>query len=76
MRWLLATFLALWPVLSSATSNPAELAARAASELDQAGLALQAAEGARDRVDAFTRIVRGYESGLAAFWPLLFPPVA
>ena len=65
MRFLFALVLMLWP-LAGAANDPAAMAARAASELDQAALALQAAEGARDRVDALTRIVRAYERGLSA----------
>ncbi|MEL7344269.1 MAG: peptidoglycan DD-metalloendopeptidase family protein [Pseudomonadota bacterium] len=65
MRYLCALLFALWP-LASAASDPAGMAARAAAELDQAALALQGADGARDRVDALTRIVRAYESGLSA----------
>ena len=41
-------------------------ARRAAQALAQAAVALQEAEGARDRVDALTRTVRAYEDGLAA----------
>lgn len=66
MRWFLVLTLAISATALYAGRDPAQLAARAAADLDQAGLALQAAEGARDRVDALTRIVRAYETGLAA----------
>lgn len=65
-RWLWTLALLACPLSASAEGDPAALAAKAAADLDQAALALQAAEGARDRVDALTRIVRAYEGGLTA----------
>lgn len=49
-----------------AQSDPAATADRAAAMLVDAGNLLQAAEGARDRVEALTATVRAYEEGLVA----------
>ena len=43
-----------------------QTAAQAAEMLEQAGFALLAAQGARDRVEALTQTVRAYEEGLLA----------
>lgn len=49
-----------------AETDPITAARSAALALNQAGLALKEAEGARDRVAALTRTIRAYEEGLAA----------
>jgi len=49
-----------------AETDPAITARRAAQKLDQAAMALQDAEGARDRVAALTQTVQAYEEGLVA----------
>ncbi|OIP83215.1 MAG: peptidase M23 [Rhodobacterales bacterium CG2_30_65_12] len=49
-----------------AQSGPTESARVAMEDLRAAGEALEAANGARDRVAALTRTVQAYESGLAA----------
>lgn len=51
---------------SVAASGVAEDAAEASAELQQAVAALQAAEGAKDRVAALTQTIKAYEEGLAA----------
>lgn len=58
---------ALWAGQGAAQpSDPAGAALAAAAQLEQATLALQEADSARDRVRALTDTVRAYESGLAA----------
>ncbi|APG48456.1 murein hydrolase activator EnvC family protein [Phaeobacter porticola] len=49
-----------------ASGDPARAAQAAASQLETATIALQQAEGARDRVAALTETIRAYEAGLAA----------
>ncbi len=61
---LLALTLVAAPVCAAET--PAEAARAAAAELEAATMALQEAEGARDRVAALTVTVRAYEAGLQA----------
>ena len=64
-----AAFLAILlclPLTLWAQTDPVQTARRAAVMLDQAGLALQDASGARDRVAALTQTVRAYEEGLTA----------
>ncbi|WP_426034329.1 murein hydrolase activator EnvC family protein [Cypionkella sp. TWP1-2-1b2] len=51
---------------SAAPAGVAEDAAQASAELQQAVAALQAAEGAKDRVAALTQTIKAYEEGLAA----------
>lgn len=51
---------------SAALGGVAEDAAQASAELQQAVAALQAAEGAKDRVAALTQTIKAYEEGLAA----------
>jgi murein hydrolase activator len=46
--------------------DAAQTAAQAATMLQEAGFALLAAEGARNRVEALTQTVRAYEEGLLA----------
>ncbi|MFV0515098.1 MAG: murein hydrolase activator EnvC family protein [Jhaorihella sp.] len=59
--------LTLWAGAAFAQQDdPAQAALAAAKQLEQATLALQDAEGARDRVRALTETVRAYEAGLAA----------
>lgn len=62
----LAIALALCPAAAAADADPAALAEEAAALLADAALKLEAAEGARDRIDALTETVRAYETGLAA----------
>ena len=50
----------------AAAETVAEQAARASADLLAAVDALQAADGARDRVSALTQTIRAYEEGLAA----------
>lgn len=57
---------ALLPGGAAAQSDPAHMARRAASMLNQAGLALQDARKARARVAALTQTVLAFEEGLAA----------
>lgn len=68
MRRLLASVLLL-PLLcgtAMAQSDSADLALRAASQLDSAHRALNDAAGARDRVAALTQTIAAYETGLNA----------
>ncbi|GKY86334.1 murein hydrolase activator EnvC family protein [Sinisalibacter aestuarii] len=68
MKWpalFLAGALALGGGASAQTETP-DTAWDAMEELRAAGDALEAAEGARDRVAALTQTVQAYESGLAA----------
>ncbi|MCI5085157.1 MAG: peptidase M23, partial [Rhodovulum sp.] len=58
--WLVAVL----PVMAQV--DPVSTARRAAQQLDRAGIALQDAEGARDRVAALTQTVQAYEEGLIA----------
>ncbi len=58
--WLVAVLPAMAQV------DPVSTARRAAQQLDRAGIALQDAEGARDRVAALTQTVQAYEEGLIA----------
>lgn len=53
-----------WPAF--AQTDPVLEARRAAQQIDMAGMALQDAKGAQDRVAALTQTVRAYESGLVA----------
>ena len=57
---------AIWCQPAASQQTPAELAAMAADRLDAAQAGLEAASGARDRVDALTRTIRAYEDGLNA----------
>ncbi len=59
MIWLGAS-----PVLAQNAASEAALAA--AQQLEQASIALNEAEGARDRVKALTDTIQAYESGLSA----------
>ncbi|KAJ57422.1 peptidase M23B [Actibacterium mucosum KCTC 23349] len=63
---LFAVALTCLPCVLAAQTDPVQTARRAAVMLDQAGLALQDASGARDRVAALTQTVRAYEEGLTA----------
>lgn len=65
---LRAAFLALLLSVGAAAARdgPADAARAAAGLLEQAALALQEAESARDRVRALTGTVHAYEAGLAA----------
>lgn len=66
LRAVLLTLL-LWSGSAAAQApDPAEAARAAAAQLEEATLALQEADKARDRVKALTETVRAYEAGLAA----------
>ena len=58
--------LMLWGGAAAAETDPAEAAQNAALLLEQAGIALNEADSARDRVRALTATVQAYEAGLAA----------
>jgi len=62
---LLALLLAV-PAAAQEDTGPAAQARAAAQALDTAAEALAAAEGARNRVKALTRVIRAYEDGLEA----------
>lgn len=62
---ILATCLSAGASLGQ-SSDPATTARRAAQMLDQAGMALQDAQSANDRVAALTQTIRAYEEGLTA----------
>jgi len=62
---LLALRLAV-PAAAQEDTGPAAQARAAAQALDTAAEALAAAEGARNRVKALTRVIRAYEDGLEA----------
>jgi len=61
-----ALALTLCAGIALAQSDPSITAKRAAAQLEAASVALQEAEGARDRVAALTRTVQAYEEGLLA----------
>lgn len=63
---LRAALLAMLLASPLAAETPAEAAREAVTLLEGASLALQEAEGARDRVAALTATVKGYEAGLKA----------
>lgn len=52
--------------LAMAQTDPAETARQATGMLEEAAIALQEADGARDRVEALTQTVLAYEHGLDA----------
>ncbi|WGH77220.1 murein hydrolase activator EnvC family protein [Jannaschia ovalis] len=59
--------LLLWALLAGAAqAQSADTARRAAGQLAEAALALDAAQSAGDRVTALTGVVRAYETGLSA----------
>ncbi|WP_293573392.1 peptidase M23 [Phaeobacter sp.] len=67
MTWVGPAALALSVTATDqVAADPAADARNAASQLEQAAFALQAADSARDRVSALTETVRAYEAGLAA----------
>ncbi|WP_407926017.1 murein hydrolase activator EnvC family protein [Cochlodiniinecator piscidefendens] len=55
-----------FPATLIAQVNPADIAARAAQQLETASIALQEANQARDRVAALTQTIQAYEEGLGA----------
>ena len=61
-------FIAWFAVIGSvaASDTPAEAADKAGQLLEQAAIALEEADSARDRVRALTVTVQAYEAGLAA----------
>ena len=62
----LSVCLTLFAVPASGQDSVADLARLAADRLAAAQASLQAADGARNRIDALTRTIRAYEDGLAA----------
>lgn len=68
MMRLFAALLALTTAAAPlvAQTDPALTARRAASQLEQAQIALSEAEGAGDRVSSLTEVIRAYEEGLVA----------
>ena len=65
-RLILSFFLIGLPLVALGQSDPSALAREAAAQLSEAHEALNAAEGASDRVAALTRTIRAYEDGLDA----------
>lgn len=63
---LFSCLIAVQPWAASGQSDPSALARDAAVQLSEAHEALNAAEGARDRVAALTQTIRAYEDGLDA----------
>ena len=61
-----ALSLVLADPLGAQSTDPAEDARAAAAQLSQAGIALQEAKGAANRVKALTEVLRAYEAGLQA----------
>lgn len=61
-----ALFICVAFLAAPAQANPADAARAAAEQINAASIALQEAEGRRDRVAALTQTVQAYESGLAA----------
>ncbi|MFA3917295.1 murein hydrolase activator EnvC family protein [Ruegeria hyattellae] len=67
MRWAGPIFgVFLWATAASAESNPSEAARLASQMLQDASMALDEADGARNRVRALTATVQAYEAGLEA----------
>jgi len=71
MRKMRGIFLAVLmalisPFSAGAETDPSLIARRAAGQLEAASVALQEAEGARDRVAALTQTIHAYEEGLVA----------
>ncbi len=66
MTFLRALALALGLGTSAMAQSPAEDAARASRALENAQIALAAADSAQDRVAALTDVIRAFETGLAA----------
>ena len=56
----------IYPFSAGAETDPSLIARRAASQLEAASVALQEAEGARDRVTALTQTIHAFEEGLVA----------
>ena len=67
IRWtVLIVLMALPAGAQEVTGDVAKAAARASAALQDSVAALDAAEGAKDRVAALTQTIRAYEAGLAA----------
>ncbi|WP_241523930.1 murein hydrolase activator EnvC family protein [Oceaniglobus indicus] len=64
--WLCAAMLGASADGVQAQADPGQIARRAVAQLEQAGAALAAAEGSRDRIAALTDTIRAYERGLSA----------
>ncbi|MFA5580666.1 MAG: peptidase M23 [Paracoccaceae bacterium] len=66
LRVMAVVWLGLAAPMALAQSDPATMAIDAAAQLNAAHAALEAATSARDRVDALTRTIAAYETGLEA----------
>lgn len=65
-RFVLIVAMALGVPAQAQDPSPVDVAAEAAASLARAAVALDQAEGARDRIAALTDTVRAYETGLSA----------
>lgn len=65
-RLLISLVLSACAGVACAETSPADAARAAAAQLEEASVALQKADEARDRVEALTQTVQAYEAGLAA----------
>ncbi|MBO9407599.1 peptidoglycan DD-metalloendopeptidase family protein [Shimia sp. R9_1] len=65
---IFAAALGLWltTTLALAETNPSEAAREAATQLEEASVALAQAKSSRDRVKSLTKVVHAYETGLTA----------
>ena len=63
---LCALALMFWPVSVFAQTEAAEQARRAMADLEAASAQLDAADGARDRVQVLTQTIQAFETGLGA----------
>ena len=66
MMRLCAFLLLIWPLAGLAQTEAADQARRAMGDLERASAQLDAAEGARDRVQALTQTIQAFEVGLGA----------
>jgi murein hydrolase activator len=65
-KFVFIAAMALGASAQAQEQSPTDVAAEAAASLARAAVALDQAEGARDRVAALTETVRAYETGLSA----------
>ena len=66
LRTIVLFLMCMGAPLCAQTREPAEAARLAAEQLENAAIALNEADSARDRVRALTETIRAYEAGLAA----------
>ncbi|WP_373028058.1 murein hydrolase activator EnvC [Sulfitobacter sp.] len=66
MMRLCAFLLLIWPLAGLAQTEAADQARRAMGDLERTSAQLDAAEGARDRVQALTQTIQAFEVGLGA----------